>query len=78
MSQVSELKQKQSAATSAVQSGPSFRIGDAMNYKAWVAKAAKQPMVLETVDLRPLGAEDVEVAVDTLRFVSLRSLRPKQ
>jgi uncharacterized zinc-type alcohol dehydrogenase-like protein len=35
-----------------------------MNYKAWVAKAAKQPMVLESVDLGPLGAEDVEVAVE--------------
>src|SRR5258705_2806502 len=32
--------------------------------KAWVAKASKQPMVLETVDLGPLGAEDVEVAVE--------------
>lgn len=35
-----------------------------MNYKAWVAQAAKQPMALETVDLGPLGAEDVEVAVE--------------
>ena len=35
-----------------------------MNYRAWVAKAAKQPMVLEPVDLGPLGAEDVEVAVE--------------
>jgi alcohol/geraniol dehydrogenase (NADP+) len=35
-----------------------------MNYKAWVAKSAKDPMVLETVDLGPLGAEDVEVAVE--------------
>ena len=35
-----------------------------MNYKAWVAKAAKQPIVLETVDLGPLGVEDVEVAVE--------------
>ena len=35
-----------------------------MNYKAWLAKGAKQPMVLETVDLGPLGAEDVEVAVE--------------
>ena len=34
------------------------------NYKAWVAKAAKQPMVFETVDLGPLGAEDVEVTVE--------------
>ncbi|HTG13054.1 MAG TPA: alcohol dehydrogenase catalytic domain-containing protein, partial [Candidatus Eisenbacteria bacterium] len=35
-----------------------------MNYKAWVAKAAKQPMVVETVDLGPLGVEDVEVVVE--------------
>ena len=34
------------------------------NYKAWVAKAAKRPMVLDTVDLGPLGVEDVEVAVE--------------
>jgi len=32
--------------------------------RAWVAKAAKQPLVLETVDLGPLGVEDVEVAVE--------------
>src|SRR2546430_15649284 len=49
---------------SAVQSGPSFRTGAAKNYQAWVVKAAKQPMVLETVDLGPLGAEDVEGAVE--------------
>ena len=30
-----------------------------MDYKAWVVNAAKQPMVLETVDIGPLGAEDV-------------------
>src|SRR5207244_11682957 len=48
----------------------SFRIGDAMNYKAWVAKAAKQPMVLETVDLGPLGAEDVEVDRKSTRLNS--------
>ena len=35
-----------------------------MPSKAWIAKAAKQSMVLETVDLGPLGAEDVEVAVE--------------
>ena len=38
--------------------------GNPKSYKAWVAKAAKQPMVLETVDLGPLGSEDVEVAVE--------------
>src|SRR5262249_21747140 len=35
-----------------------------MNYQAWVAKAAKQAMTLETPDSGPLGAEDVEVAVE--------------
>jgi uncharacterized zinc-type alcohol dehydrogenase-like protein len=35
-----------------------------MNYKAWVAKAAKEKMVLETVDSGPLGAEEVEVVVE--------------
>lgn len=32
--------------------------------KAWVARAAKQPLVMEAVDLGPLGAEEVEVAVN--------------
>jgi alcohol/geraniol dehydrogenase (NADP+) len=41
-----------------------FKTGDAMSSMAWIAKAAKEPMVLETVDLGPLGAEDVEVAVE--------------
>jgi alcohol/geraniol dehydrogenase (NADP+) len=31
---------------------------------AWVAKAARQPMVLESIDLGSLDAEDVEVAVE--------------
>ena len=44
-----------------VQSSPSSRMGDAM---AWIAKAPNQPMVLETIDVGPLGAEDVEVAVE--------------
>jgi uncharacterized zinc-type alcohol dehydrogenase-like protein len=35
-----------------------------MAYKAWMAKAAKQTMVLETLDLGSLGAEDVHVAVE--------------
>jgi uncharacterized zinc-type alcohol dehydrogenase-like protein len=35
-----------------------------MNYRAWVAKTAKQSMVLETVDLGPLEAEEVEVTVE--------------
>ena len=60
----SRLRQQQPASPSAVQSGPSFKAADAVNYKAWVAKAAKQPMVLETIDLGPLGADDVEVGVE--------------
>src|SRR6185369_2013963 len=55
---------RSSASSSAVRSGPRFKIGDTMDYEAWVAKAAKQPLELETVDLGPLGAEDVEVAVE--------------
>jgi uncharacterized zinc-type alcohol dehydrogenase-like protein len=35
-----------------------------MNHQAWVAGAAKEPMVLETVAPGTLGPEDVEVAVD--------------
>jgi uncharacterized zinc-type alcohol dehydrogenase-like protein len=35
-----------------------------MDDRAWVAKAPKQPLVLEAVDLGPLGPEDVEVAVE--------------
>lgn len=38
--------------------------GDAP-YEAWVAKAPKQPMVLDTIDLGPLGPEEVEVAVES-------------
>jgi alcohol/geraniol dehydrogenase (NADP+) len=38
--------------------------GDAMMCKAWIVKAAKQPMSIETVDLGPLGTEEVEVAVE--------------
>src|SRR3954464_122298 len=33
-------------------------------YKAWVTKAARQPMVLEMIEIGALGAEDVEVAVE--------------
>lgn len=36
-----------------------------MKYKEWVAKAAKQPMVLDAVDPGPLGVEGVEVLVET-------------
>ena len=32
--------------------------------RAWVTRAARQAMALETVDVGPLGAEDVEVAVE--------------
>jgi uncharacterized zinc-type alcohol dehydrogenase-like protein len=42
----------------------SVRIADSTSYKAWVANSAKQPIALETIDPGPLGAEDVEVAVE--------------
>jgi uncharacterized zinc-type alcohol dehydrogenase-like protein len=47
-------------ATQSVPSSP----GDPRHYQAWVAKGPKQPIVLESVDLGPLGVEDVEVAVE--------------
>src|SRR5271170_7375418 len=35
-----------------------------MSVKAWVATAAKQKLVLQDIDLGPLGIEDVEVEVE--------------
>ncbi|MGC4033785.1 MAG: alcohol dehydrogenase catalytic domain-containing protein [Tepidisphaeraceae bacterium] len=35
-----------------------------MSYQAWVAPAAKSKFVKQNIDLGPLGAEDVEVAVE--------------
>jgi uncharacterized zinc-type alcohol dehydrogenase-like protein len=35
-----------------------------MSIKGWVATAAKQKMVLQDIDLGPLGSEDVEVTVE--------------
>ncbi len=58
------LKQKQPAFTSAAQTGPTLRKDNAVVYEAWVAKAAKQPMALDTLDLGPLAGEDVEIAVE--------------
>ena len=61
---LSKLKQPKPPSVSGTESHPSLGIEQVTNHKAWVAKAAKQPMVLETVDLGPLEAEDVEVAVE--------------
>ena len=36
----------------------------ATQYQAWVARSAKQPMALETLDPGPLGDEEVEIAVE--------------
>ena len=60
----SGLKHKQPESASSVQSGPGSRMDNAKNCTAWVAKAPKQPLVMESVDLGPLGADDVEVAVE--------------
>lgn len=38
--------------------------GGPTTFPAWIAKAPKQPLVLEPVDLGPLSAEQVEVAVE--------------
>src|SRR3954464_10760248 len=34
------------------------------SYEAWVATAAKRPMVRETIDVGPLADEEVEVVVE--------------
>jgi alcohol/geraniol dehydrogenase (NADP+) len=47
----------------AVPATPSTRTGVGRRDKAWVAKAAKQPLILQSVDLGPLGPEEAEVAV---------------
>jgi alcohol/geraniol dehydrogenase (NADP+) len=47
-----------------VTSSRSSTTSEAAERRAWIAKAAKQPMVLETIDLGPLGTEEVEVAVE--------------
>src|SRR5215813_12739080 len=61
MSTSTRSPSKPRASTATIQSN---RPGEAISPKAWVVKAAKQPMVLETVDLGPLGDEEVEVAVE--------------
>jgi uncharacterized zinc-type alcohol dehydrogenase-like protein len=61
MATPTQSRSKPTVSPSAVESR---RPGEALSPKAWIAKAAKQPLVLETVDLGPLGAEDVEVAVE--------------
>jgi uncharacterized zinc-type alcohol dehydrogenase-like protein len=58
---MSAIIQGDSAVDAAGKSGPVMR---EVEVKAWVARAAKGPLELETVDLGPLGSEEVEVAVD--------------
>src|SRR5436190_14724116 len=41
-----------------------YKSGPTTQHQVWITKAPKQPMALETVDLGPLSAEDVEVAVE--------------
>jgi hypothetical protein len=60
----SSLQHERRARASAVQSSQGHELSDKTAYKAWVANAPKAPMVSETVDLGPFGAEDVEVAVE--------------
>ena len=58
------MQQGHPGSASTLQSGAISRTREAMTIKAWVAKGAKQPLAKETVDLGPLGDEDVEVAVE--------------
>ena len=55
---------EQSAAAFAVESSQGPALREQAPYGAWIAKAPKQPMVLESVDPGPLGTEEVEIAVE--------------
>ena len=58
------LKQNQPSPGSAAWSSVSLPKGAATACQAWIAKGPGEPMALETVDLGPLGAEEVDVAVE--------------
>jgi uncharacterized zinc-type alcohol dehydrogenase-like protein len=62
---MSAATQTQNDPAAGLKQMPVYRSADSTKCQAWVAKEAKGPMVLETVDLGPLGAEEVEVAVET-------------
>ena len=57
-------KQTHAASDSTGQSRAASRDSDQMTYQAWVTKAPQQPMVLEEIELGPLGSEDIDVAVE--------------
>src|SRR6516162_399851 len=59
-----EFQETPSRAPSAVPALRTPALEKAISSKAWVAKGPKQPMVVESVDLVPLGTEEVEVAVE--------------
>src|SRR5712664_274994 len=63
-SRQADSQQQKGTRASTAQSASNFRKRGSTNYEAWIARAPKQPMVLETVDLGPLRGEDVEVAVE--------------
>jgi uncharacterized zinc-type alcohol dehydrogenase-like protein len=46
------------------QTRPGSKTSGTTSCQAWVAKAAKQPLVLETIDYAPLGDEEVEIIVE--------------
>jgi uncharacterized zinc-type alcohol dehydrogenase-like protein len=58
------MQPKQTAPEVEAQWRTSFKNGGGLDYRGWVAKGPKQPLVLETVEPGPLGAEDVEIAVE--------------
>ncbi len=65
MNTITMFEENSVSTPTANQPDRSFKKGTAKNYKAWIAKAPKQSLTLESFDLGPLGAEDVEVAVES-------------
>jgi alcohol/geraniol dehydrogenase (NADP+) len=61
---MSTLMQTSGEPVNGVRRDDSMRDGSMPPVNAWTARAAKAPLVLETLDLGPLDAEEVEVAVE--------------
>jgi len=56
--------EKQTVSPPAVEPRPITGKGPSTTINAWIARGPRQPMVQETVDLGPLGGEDVEIEVE--------------
>jgi uncharacterized zinc-type alcohol dehydrogenase-like protein len=59
-----DVSEERRAPLAAAEARPGPERREAGTIQAWVARGPQEPMLLETVDPGPLGAEDVDVAVE--------------